>query len=126
MTMSMLRVHPEDPAEVVHAEPGESNLSFMYRHINCRTVTCVTVEVGGEQFDLWCDDEALFNNSPELNLTATAAHWRGYGLIDQSEYIFGTVLVAKSNPEGETLPVDEETGTRFISNLLEKCGRMGQ
>lgn len=65
-------------------------LSEMYRLIHCTCVTCVGIEVDGEHFDLWCDDEGLLKPRPVPSL-----------YVDENVVIHGGFIISRYNDEGE-------------------------
>ena len=70
-------------------------LREMYKIIGCSCVTCTAIEVNGKKYDVWSDDEALLVDKPVPNL-----------YIDDELVIFGNLLIAKSDDEGEMIGLD--------------------
>ena len=79
---------------VAYLNPSNT-LSDMYKIIGCSCVTCTAIEVNGKKYDVWSDDEALLVDNPVPNL-----------YIDDDTVIFGNLLIAKSNDEGEMVGLD--------------------
>ena len=79
---------------VAYINPANT-LREMYKIIGCSCVTCTVIEIDGKRFDVWSDDEALLVDNPVPNL-----------YIDDDTVIFGNLLIAKSNDEGEMLGLD--------------------
>lgn len=79
---------------VAYINPADT-LSEMYKIIGCSCVTCTEIEVNGKYFDVWSDDEALLVDNPVPNL-----------YIDDDTVIFGNLMIAKSNDEGEMVGLD--------------------
>ena len=52
-------------------------------------VTCTQIEIAGQLFDVWSDDEALLKDKPAPNL-----------YIDDDLIIFGSVVFAKADDDG--------------------------
>ena len=73
----------------------EHILKEMYKIIGCSCVTCTEIEINGKKYDIWSDDEALLVDNPVPNL-----------FIDDDTVIFGNLLIAKSNDEGEMIGLD--------------------
>ena len=65
-------------------------LKDLYRILNCDLVTCIEIEVNGNLFDVYSDDEALLKNSPVPNL-----------YINDDLIIFGSVAFAKADDDGK-------------------------
>lgn len=80
---------------VAYINPADT-LREMYKIIGCSCVTCTEIEVNGKYFNVWSDDEALLVSNPVPNL-----------YIDDDTVIFGNLLIAKSNDEGETVGLDD-------------------
>ena len=74
----------------------EHILKDMYEIIGCSCVTCTEIEINGKKYDVWSDDEALLKSNPVPNL-----------YIDDDTVIFGNLLIAKSNEEGEMVGLDK-------------------
>lgn len=72
-------------------------LKDLYKVLNCSLVTCTQIEVEGQLFDVWSDDEALLKNKPAPNL-----------YIDDELIIFGSVAFAKSDEEGKLVGLTRE------------------
>ena len=64
-------------------------LHDLYKIINCGCVTCTQIEIAGQLFDVWSDDEALLKDKPAPNL-----------YIDDDLIIFGSVVFAKADDDG--------------------------
>lgn len=71
-------------------------LKDMYEIIGCSCVTVTEIEVKGKNYDVWSDDEALLVENPVPNL-----------YINDDLVIFGNLLIAKTNEEGETVGLDD-------------------
>ena len=76
---------------------SEKTLADMRHIIDCELVTCTEIEVEGKYYEVWSDDEALLCDKPVPNLYVCD------GLI-----IFGNLLFAKSDDDGETIGLSVE------------------
>ena len=65
-------------------------LKDLYKILNCNLVTCIEIEVKGQLFDVYSDDEALLKDKPVPNL-----------YIDDDLIFFGSVAFAKADEEGK-------------------------
>lgn len=65
-------------------------LKGLYAILNCELVTCTEIEVNGNLFDVYSDDEALLKDKPAPNL-----------YINDNLILFGSVAFAKSDDEGK-------------------------
>ena len=72
-------------------------LKDLYKVLNCELVTCTEIEVNGNFFDVWSDDEALLKDKPAPNL-----------YIDDDLIIFGSVAFAKADEEGKLVGLTHE------------------
>ena len=72
-------------------------LKDLYKVLNCELVTCTEIEVNGNFFDVWSDDEALLKVKPAPNL-----------YIDDDLIIFGSVAFAKADEEGKLMGLTHE------------------
>ena len=77
-------------------------LKGLYGILNCSLVTCTEIEVDGNLFDVWSDDEALLKANPAPNL-----------YIDDDLIIFDSVAFAKSDEDGNLVGL-----SRFDVTLL--------
>ena len=65
-------------------------LQDLYKILNCDLVTCTEIQVNGELFDVYSDDEALLKSKPIPNL-----------YIDDGLIICGSVAFAKADDDGK-------------------------
>ena len=72
-------------------------LQDLYRVLNCELVTCTEIEVNGNLFNVWSDDEALLKDKPVPNL-----------YIDDDLIIFGSGAFAKADDEGELVGLSRD------------------
>ena len=72
-------------------------LQDLYKVLKCDMVTCTKIEVKGERFDVYSDDETLLKDEPAPNL-----------YIDDDLIIFGSVAFAKSDEEGKLAGLTRE------------------
>ena len=70
-------------------------LQDMYKIIGCHLVTCTQIQVNGQYFDIWSDDEALFNSPLAPSL-----------YINDDFVLFGNLIFAKSDNEGKFVGLD--------------------
>ena len=94
-----LEVHTETNSITPHVRyiSPDNVLKDLYKILNCDIVTCTEIEVNGELFDVYSDDEALLKESPVPNL-----------YIDDDLIIFGSVAFAKANEEGKLVGLTSE------------------
>lgn len=102
--------------ELIPFEPDAtgSTLNWLYFHLQCHTVTCLT-PLGGSilgaipNLDAWGDDEGLFVAEPKLNGSAMIA--LGY------PQLVGNIVLTSHDDDGNTLPltVDQiDSITKFL------------
>ena len=72
-------------------------LKDLYKILNCELVTCTEIEVNGQLFDVYSDDEALLKDKPAPNL-----------YIDDDLIIFGSVAFAKADEEGKLVGLSHD------------------
>lgn len=72
-------------------------LHEMYRLIHCTCVTCVEIEVDGEYFDLWCDDEGLLKPCPVPSL-----------YVEDGIVIHGGFIISRYNEDGGMESLSQE------------------
>ena len=72
-------------------------LNDMYRILDCSLVSCTQIQIDGQYFDVWSDDEALLKDNPVPTL-----------YINDDLVIFGNLLFAKSDDEGKLVGLDSE------------------
>lgn len=81
-------------------------LKDMYKILGCNLVTCTEIQIDGQYFDVWSDDEALLKDNPVPAL-----------YINDNLVIFGNLLFAKSDDEGELVGLDSDD-TPVIFNFF--------
>ena len=81
-------------------------LHDMYKILRCNLVTCTEIQIDGQYFDVWSDDEALLKDNPVPAL-----------YINDNLVIFGNLLFAKSDDEGELVGLDSDD-TPVIFNFF--------
>lgn len=85
-------------------------LEGMYKYINCRTVGVQVINVDGEKYDVWFDDEFLLNDTPKSPT-----------VIANGSLIMGNILIARSDEMGETIsiPNNHDKIVRLMDWFLE-------
>lgn len=88
----------------ISAWPDDGQLlAHLYREIGCTLVTPIEL---GRHLTLWCDDEGLMVDQPQVNQLATKLAG-AYG--DLHSYLVGTVVfTGPSDAEGKTQPLASE------------------
>lgn len=92
----------------------DNHLKDMYRIIDCRCVDIRQVEIKGNYYDVWFDDEFLLTDKPPIPTL----------LLPYDTLICGNVLFAKSNEEGETIGLsyaDVEIINNFVTENRKKA-----
>ena len=91
---------------------SENTLADMYKIIGCDLVTCTGIQINGQYFDVWSDDEALLkdNSFPSL-------------YVNDDLVIFGNIIFSKCDDEGKTIGLDNgelQILYRFVKNQFSK------
>ncbi len=68
---------------------SDNVLKDLYKILNCELVTCTEIEVNGNLFDVYSDDEALLKPKPVPNL-----------YVDDDLIIFESVAFVKADEDG--------------------------
>ena len=90
----------------VRSISSDNILQDMYKIIGCHLVTCTQIQVNGQYFDIWSDDEALFNSPLAPSL-----------YINDDFVLFGNLIFAKSDNDTDGLfPVNLQLA--FIGDNL--------
>lgn len=116
--MLKLLLLKRDGRNVTHTivEVEEDNfLKRAYMLIHCDTVDCVERRLSkdGKLYDLWVDDEGALKGNTKPTL-ATMSRFN-----DICEVIFGNVLVANHDEEGNTTTLTDEE----IADIIKKLKR---
>lgn len=90
--------------KLLNAEDVDKRLKEMYGCLNCDYVECVQVNIDGEQYDLWCDEEFLLKGKKFPTL-----------YINEELIIYGNFLFARSNEDGEMISLKSEDFGKIIS-----------
>lgn len=99
----------------------DCTLETYYRLLNCTTIDIATRNIGGEDFDIICDDEGLFNENPTV--TAYNPYMVGASIV-------GNILIigladAEGN-ETELTDLDCDLIEANIVELKRKDGRVNK
>lgn len=99
------------------AELREGNTLYdMYELIDCRCVDVRTVEINGEEIDVWFDDEFLLRGEhPIPNL-----------MLPNHELLCGNVLFAKHDDEGATVGLtkkDMDDIAKWLPSRIKALGK---
>jgi len=81
---------------------AEDTLHEMYRLLHCDLVDARDIEVNGENFCIWFDEEFLLTQSP------VATFLLGEPKKGQCQPICGSWMITRIGPEGETLGLTDE------------------
>jgi hypothetical protein len=104
--MKALKLTIEGTVELI--ELTSDRLASYYEHIGCRCITSITPMPGSildgfhEPITGWGDDEGLFVEQPEVNMTAMVAF--GY---PPTAPLVGVWLVTGHNDEGDTTQLSD-------------------
>ena len=94
-----MEVNHENKTIEIHIRnlSNKNTLTDMYKILNCDCVTCTEIEIDGKYYDVWSDDCSLLKDSPIPTL-----------YINDFLVIFGNVLFAKTNKNGDTVGLSIE------------------
>ena len=88
-------------------------LKDMYKIIGCTLVTCTEIQINGQYFDVWSDDEALLKDNPVPAL-----------YINDDLVIFGNLLFAKSDDEGALVGLDSDDPPIIFNFFLNQFPKL--
>ena len=88
-------------------------LHDMYKILDCNLVTCNEIQINGQYFDIWSDDEALLVDSPFPSL-----------YINDDLVIFGNLLFAKSDNEGKVVGLDFDDPPLIFNFFLNQFPKL--
>lgn len=74
-----------------------SELTEIYRFLNCRTIDCTTTKIGTRIYDVICDDEGLLKDNVIFTL-----------FEGEEPRISGNMLLTQYNIEGENIGLSQE------------------
>lgn len=111
--MKVVVIEKGMPPRVEEFDKELRNLDNLYKLIGCDCVTVVERKIGGEYFDIWCDDEGLIKGDKK--------YINGY-LDDKrcNEILCGTLVIARSNEEGEMVGLNDEDVNNIIGHTAIK------
>lgn len=95
-SIKVLTLEIEEDGMTPHIREIEKEhvLRDMYKYIGCETVDVRVIEVDGEEYDVWFDDEFLLNDTPKVPT-----------VMANGNLIMGNILIARSNEMGETISI---------------------
>ena len=88
-------------------------LPDMYKILDCNLVTCTAVQINGQYFDIWSNDEALLVDTPMPAL-----------YINDDLVIFGNLLFAKSDDEGKFVGLDFDDPPLIFNFFLNQFPKL--
>ena len=88
-------------------------LQDMYKILACNLVSCTAVQINGQYFDIWSDDEALLVETPFPSL-----------YINDDLVIFGNILFAKSDDEGKIVGLDFDDPPLIFNFFLNQFPKL--
>lgn len=91
----------------------ERILKDMYKIIGCNLVTCTEIQINGQYFDVWSDDEALLKDNPVPAL-----------YINDDLVIFGNLIFAKSDDEGALVGLDSDDPPLIFNFFLNQFPKL--
>lgn len=86
----------------------ENTLDEYYRLIDCRCIDIVRRKIGRKYYDIICDDEGLFDESPKISAINNLG---GVMLV-------GNLLITNADEEGETIGLTTDD-IRYIKKRIE-------
>lgn len=91
-----------------------NTLKAYYRALNCDIVDICTRKIGGRPFDIICDDEGLFVDSPVISAID------GFG----NTMLVGNLLVVKRSTDSTTRGLDDDEMAHVESMMRRVRTRM--
>lgn len=88
-------------------------LNDMYKILGCDLVTCTQIQIDGQYFDVWSDDEALLKDNPVPTL-----------YINDDLVIFGNLLFAKSDDEDKVVSLDSDEPHIIFNFFLNQFSKL--
>lgn len=87
----------------------KDDLDTFYDIIGCRCIDIPRRQIGGEYYDIICDDEGLLKDYPQV------------AIVDKSlqPMIVGTIIITKSDDEGELVSLSDEDIARIRGEVLQ-------
>lgn len=105
----VIQVHP-DGRVLDLPLPGATTTDGLYAAIGCRAFDLVRLEDG---IDMWVDDEGAINGS-DVNLAASIIANR---LGKPGTVLFGSVVLAAGNEDGDTVGLSDEQAAAILRTL---------
>lgn len=90
----------------------DDDYKVYYDLINCRCFDIANRNVGGTRFDIYCDDEGLFNPRPHIS----GAKQNEDGSIEPM--LVGNLVFTHSDNEGNTVGITEEDVETIKDNII--------
>lgn len=108
-----IQIHPD--AHLIDAPlPGTTTMDGLYAAIKCQSVDLVRLEDG---IDMWVDDEGAINGS-DVNLAASIVANR---LGNPGTILFGSVVLAATNDDGDTIGLTETQAATILRTLAPQA-----
>lgn len=92
--------HTATPATI------ENKLQAYYDLLDVSTIDIVSRNIGGEYYDIICDDEALLKEKPVLSMIDTGCN----------PMLFGNLFIVKHDGEGNEISLKQADIKRILGN----------
>ena len=91
-------------------------LEEYYRILNCTTFDITSRRIGNNYYDIYCDDEGLFQCNPIVSAISS----------DRNPMLVGNLFVTKTNDEGETISLTQEEIGEVLDNIVHLYDESGR
>lgn len=115
MYILTIEVNPEKTKLESHIRTiDESNkLHEYYRYLDCHCIDMTTIDVNGHNYDVICDDRALFRNPLIPSL-----------YISEEQVFFGNLAFVKLDEEGASIGLEREDMIRLLDYIDQQKERL--
>lgn len=86
----------------------EKNLEGYYKLLECDMIDITSRRIGGEWYEIVCDDEALLKNNPVVSAIDSE-----YNLV-----LCGNLFIAKYDGDGDLMSLENEDIVNIEQNLV--------
>ncbi len=100
-----INVSNEDGARVIDLCPS---LAEYYRLIDCDCIDIAYRKIGGEHYDIICDDEGLLKASPKVSAIDSNFH----------PALVGNLIVCKPDGYGDETSLTDDDVTNILAHVL--------
>lgn len=106
-TVTGILIDTVNKKESIHILNSDT-LQGYYEALDCNTFDIATRKIGSKYYDIFCDDEGLFKDSPIVSAIS----------LNGEPMLVGNLFITRTNKEGETISLTQDEINEIESNII--------